>query len=79
MQNYTLTIPEDNNKAVALLDYLKTLDFLNITKNTDWYEDLSPEQIKSINNGLDDLENGHTHIDAEVRKSIHQRILNAEK
>ncbi len=79
MQNYTLTIPENDSKAIALLNYLKTLDFLNITKDKDWYEELSQEQLKSINYGLDDLEKTRTHTDHEVRKAIHERILNAKK
>jgi len=49
------------------------------SKTTDWYDELSQEQIKSINKGLEDLENGNIHKDEDVRKSIHQRILNAQK
>ncbi len=78
MQDYTLTISEKNSKAVALLNYLKTLDFIEISKTVDWWDELSQENKKAINKGLKDLENGNTHTDEEVRKSIHQRILNAQ-
>lgn len=78
MQNYTLTIPENSNKALALLNYLKTLDFIEITKTVDWWDELSMENKKAINQGLDDLENGNTHTDEKVRESIHKRILNAQ-
>jgi len=79
MAQFTISISENNNKALALLNYLKTLDFVSITKIEDWYDELSQEQIKSINKGLEDLENGNIHKDEDVRESIHQRILNAEK
>jgi len=49
------------------------------SKTTDWYDELSQEQIKSINKGLEDLDSGNIHKDEDVRKSIHQRILNAKK
>ena len=78
MQNYTLSVPENSNKALALLNYLKTLDFIKISKSVDWWDELSQENINAINRGLDDLENGNTHTDEDVRKKIHQRILNAQ-
>ena len=79
MPDYTISISENSSKALALLNYLKTLDFISITKTEDWYNDLSPEQVKSINKGLEDLENGNTHTDKEVRNSIRKRILNSQK
>jgi len=79
MQEYTLSISENNSKALALLNYLKTLDFVSITKTTDWFEELSQEQKEAIDKGLEDIENGNVHKDKDVRKSIHQRILNAQK
>jgi len=79
MQNYTLKIPENNSKALALLNYLKTLDFIEINKTVDWWDELSIENRKAINKGLDDLEKGNTYTDEEVRKSIHKRILNAQE
>ena len=78
MQNYTLRIKENNIKASALLDYLKTLDFIEINETGDWWDELSLENKKAINNGLKDLEKSNTHTDEEVRESIHQRILNAQ-
>ena len=78
MQDYTLTVSENNKKTSALIKYLQTLDFIKITKTTDWWDELSQENINAINRGLDDLENGNTHTDEDVRKKIHQRILNAQ-
>ncbi len=75
MQDYTLRIPDSNTKAATLLNYLKTLDFIEITKVTDWYEELEQEGKHAINKGLDDLKNDNIHSDISVRKSIHERIL----
>ena len=79
MQDYTLTVSEINKKTSALINYLKTLDFIKITKTTDWWDELSTEDKKSIQQGLDDLENNNIHSDEDVKKSIKKRILNAEK
>lgn len=79
MENYTLRISEKNAKALALLNYLKTLDFVELTKTTDWWNEISEQNKASIERGLDDLDNGRVHTDEEVRKSVRQRILNAKK
>ena len=79
MEDYTLRISEKNSKALALLNYLKTLDFVELSKTTDWFDELSPEQKQSIDRGLDDLKNGRVHSDTDVRKSVRERILNAKK
>lgn len=78
MQNYTLRIPE-NNKAFALLNYLKTLDFIEIEKTIDWWDELSQENKNDIEQGLNDFENGNVHSDEDVRKNIRQRIFNSKK
>ncbi len=78
MQNYTLKLSENNNKALALLNYLRTLDFIEIYKTTDWYDELNFKQKESINKGVEDLENGNTYADEDVRKDIHQRIIKAQ-
>ncbi|OQX81879.1 MAG: hypothetical protein B6D64_01530 [Bacteroidetes bacterium 4484_276] len=78
MQDYTLTISEKSNKALALLNYLRTLDFVEITKTNDWWDELSQENKNAIQQGIYDLDNGNIHTDEEVRKNIRQRILNAK-
>lgn len=79
MEDYTLRISENNSKALALLNYLKTLDFVELTKTVDWYDELTIEQKQAIEMGLDDLKNGRVHSDEDVRKSVRERILNAKK
>ena len=78
MEDYTLRIPEENSKALALLTYLKSLDFIELSKTTDWWDEISKENKAAIQKGLDDVENGRVHSDEEVRKSIRQRILKAK-
>ena len=78
MQNYTLTISEDNKKTSALINYLKTLDFIKITKATDWWDELSTEDKKSVQQGLDDIENNNIHSDEDVKKSIKKHIFNIQ-
>ena len=78
MADYTLKIAEKNAKALALLNYIKTLDFVELTKATDWYDELTAENKASIDRGLDDLKNDRIHSDEEVRKSARERILNAK-
>ena len=76
---HTIQINDTNSNAKALLEYLKTLDFVKLTDNSDWYDELNKVNIHSIQIGLDDLRNGHVVSDSEVRSSIQQRILKAGK
>ncbi len=77
VQDYILKLPENNNKALALLNYLRTFDFIEISKASDWYDELNSKHKDAINRGIEDLENGNIHADEDVRKEIHQRILKA--
>ncbi len=78
MEDYTLRIPDNNSKALALLNYIKTLDFVELIKTKDWWDELSEENKKSIQKGLDDIENGRVHSDEEIRTGVRQRILKAK-
>ena len=79
MQDYTLRITKATPKANALMDYLKTLDFIEITKTSDWWDDLSANNKDSIKQGMEDLDEGNIHSDKDVKKSIRQRILKVEQ
>ncbi|MBL4651657.1 MAG: hypothetical protein JKY53_02175 [Flavobacteriales bacterium] len=69
MEDYTLRISENNSKALALLNYLKTLDFVELTKSTDWWSEMSPENKASIEQGLKQADKGElvSHEDAKKR------------
>ena len=45
---HTIQIDDTNNKAKALLEYLKTLDFVKLTDNSDWNDELNEVNIHSI-------------------------------
>jgi hypothetical protein len=79
MADYTLKISEKNAKAIALINYLKTLDFVELTKSVDWWDELSEDNKASIQRGLDDLDNGRVFSDEDARKAVRQRILNVQK
>ena len=79
MQNYTIKISEKNAKAKALIQYLKTLEFVELTKTGDWWDEIGAESKASIERGLDDLKNDRVHSDQDVRNSIRERILKAKK
>jgi hypothetical protein len=79
MQNYTIKISEKNAKAIALINYLKTLEFVELTKVSDWWDELGEESKASIERGLEDIQHGRIHSDENVRSSIRERILKTKK
>ena len=74
MQNYTLTISENNSKAIALLNYLKSIDFVKISKTADWWDTLTEEQQNSINKGVEQLDNGEGIMHDDVRKNVNKLL-----
>jgi len=74
MQNYTLTIQENNSKALALLDYLKSIDFVKISKTTDWWDTLTEEQQGNINKGIEQLDNGEGIAHKDIRKNVNKLL-----
>ena len=80
MEDYTLSVPEGDSKAIALLNYLKTLDFVQLKKaeKGDWWNLISSENQASVQRGVDDLDNGKSQSDNAVRNSVRQKIINAK-
>ncbi|RFC54977.1 hypothetical protein [Brumimicrobium aurantiacum] len=79
MQNYSLKIQEKDSKTVALINYLKSLDFVEVTEELDWWDELDNESKISIEKGLNDLKHERVHSDHEVKASIRERILNSKE
>ncbi len=77
MEDYTLRLSENNTKAAALLEFLKSLDFIEINKTQDWWDDLSEEKKASVERGLNDYKSGRVFSDENVRNEVRQRILDA--
>lgn len=79
MENYTIKISENNSKALALINFLKSLDFIEIIKTENQESELDAKSITSIEKGLNDIKNNRIHNDQDVRNSIRKRILNTNK
>jgi len=77
MEDYTLRLSKNNTKAAALLEFLKSLDFIEINKTQDWWGDLSEENKASIERGLNDYKSRRVFSDENVRNEVRQRILDA--
>lgn len=70
MADYTLKISEKNAKALALLNYLKTLDFVELTKSVDWWDELSEENKKAVEKGIKQADEGKLTSNKDARKRI---------
>lgn len=68
---HTFQIDSSNSKAKALMEYLRTLEFVR-EQNTDWAEDLPVEVKNGILEAIEQVENGKTIPHSEV-KSKHQK------
>lgn len=75
---YTLTISENSNKANALLKYLKSIDFVKISKTTDWWDTLTVEQQNSINKGVEQIDSGEGITHDDVRKNVNKLLDKSE-
>lgn len=69
-----LTIKIKDNKYTYFLELLKSLDFVSIVEDNDWYENLSPKEKKDIQKGINDLENGRTYSHEEVMLLAKKKI-----
>lgn len=72
MADYTLRLSEKNAKALALLNYLKTLDFVELTKSNsvDWWDELSEDNKKAIEKGIKQADEGKLISKEDARKRI---------
>ncbi|RLD74843.1 MAG: hypothetical protein DRJ10_16360 [Bacteroidetes bacterium] len=74
MQNYTLTISENSSKAIALLNYLKSIDFVKISKSTDWWDSLTSKEQNSINKSVKLLDKGKGITHDDVRRNVNNLL-----
>jgi hypothetical protein len=74
-----LTINIKNNKYSFFLELLKSMDFVSIADNEDWYETLSANDKKSIQKGIEDIENGRIHSHEEVMALAKKKIADLKK
>jgi hypothetical protein len=69
-----LKINIKDNKYLFMLELLKSMDFVSIVDENDWYQNLSPQDKKNIENGVNDLENGKIFSHEEVMLLAKQKI-----
>jgi hypothetical protein len=69
-----LTINITDNKYSFFLELLKSMDFISIVDNEDWYENLSQNEKNLIQKGIDDIENGQVHYHEDVMTLANKRI-----
>ncbi len=75
LKNYLHKFIVETNDVKVLKQVKEYLLSLSAKKG-DWYDDLSKEEKRAIDKGLNDLKKGNTHSSDDVRKSIRKRIEN---
>lgn len=55
-----------DNRYNFFMELMKSMDFVSVDEQTDWYESISEDEKKLIQRGIDDLDNGRTHTHEEV-------------
>jgi len=76
MMQLTLNIDPSNHKAIALLNYIRTLDFVSFK---DKKVSLSEIQKEAINEGLKELHEGKSLAHSEVLKKTKKKYPNLFK
>jgi hypothetical protein len=69
-----ITINIEENKYSFFLELIKSMDFVSIENEEDWYENLSFSEKKNIQKGIDDIENGKVFSHNEVMTLAKKRI-----
>lgn len=69
-----LTININDNKYSFFLELLKSMDFVSIANNDDWYENLTANDKNLIQKGIDDIENGRVHSHEKVMALAEKKI-----
>ena len=72
----TFDIDITNNKALALYNYIKTLDFIYLKEESNI---LTIEQKRAIDKGLEQLKNGESKTHEEVMNETKKRYPNLFK
>ena len=64
----------EENKYSFFLELIKSMDFVSIENEDDWYGNLSFTEKKNIQKGIDDIENGKIYSHNEVMTFAKKRI-----
>jgi hypothetical protein len=74
-----LIINIEETKYSFFLELIKSMDFVSIENNDDWYENLSFSEKKNIQKGIDDIDNGNIFSHNEVMSIAKKRINELKK
>ena len=69
-----ITINIEENKYPFFLELIKSMGFISIENEEDWYGNLSFSEKKNIQKGIDDVENGRVFSHNEVMTFAKKRI-----
>jgi hypothetical protein len=69
-----VTIQIEESKYSFFLELIKSLDFVSIAKEEDWFDTLSITDKENIQKGIDDLKNGRKHSHEDVMAFAKKRI-----
>jgi hypothetical protein len=69
-----ITINIEENKYSFFLELIKSMDFVSIENESDWFENLSFLEKKNIQKGIDDIENGRIFSHNDVMNLAKKRI-----
>lgn len=69
-----ITINIEENKYSFFLELIKSMDFISIENEEDWFENLSFLEKKNIQKGIDDIENGRIFSHNDVMNLAKKRI-----
>lgn len=69
-----ITINIEENKYSFFLELIKSMDFVSIENEEDWFENLSFLEKKNIQKGIDDIENGKLFSHNDVMNLAKKRI-----
>lgn len=73
MRQLTLNIEDD--KYSFFLELVKSINFVSVESELDWYDDLSESDKESIQRGIDDIKAGRVISNEEAKERSKKRIL----
>ncbi len=76
MATHTFHIDGSSDKAKALLEFLRTLEYVH-EDNDNWYDSLSEESKASIKRGVEDANNGRFVSQDDVQAKVDRLLSRA--
>lgn len=68
-----------DNRYNFFIELMKSMDFVSLDEQDDWYENISENEKKLIQKGIEDLDNGRIHTHEEVMALGKMKIAELKK